>query len=248
MSSILKNALLMCCIFAYVPSTFAEQDILKNNRYVFGLDLGISVVSDLGNATSFPLGYSTFSYHPQSKTLDPLRYGASFSRHMRLSDRNAMEIGISYHSITQMHVNGTLEQGISPPYYSAGYQYSVKTSQLLAEAKLIREWRDVLYPYLMGGIGVGMNAAQNYSTSIPDFLTITPIYANRSNTAFSYTVGLGIDYFVAKPLSLGLGYRFSDLGSVGLGNGAVRYTAVTSPLKQSHVYLNTLLIEANYFF
>ncbi len=232
--------------------SIAQQPQIKENvkkQYIFGLDLGLSAPSNLGNSTSIPLGYSTFSYQAQHHNdFGPLRFGATLSRRLIFTPKNALDIGLSYHTISSMLINGNLNQGIYPLYYPATYQYSVKASQLLAEAKLVHQWHDLFYPYIITSVGGGFNKAQHYSTNIPEFMTITPMYANHSKASFSYTAGVGVGYFITEPISLGLGYRFSDLGSVGLGNGTIRYTTISSPLKQSHIYLNTLLIELNCFF
>ena len=219
-----------------------------SSRYVIGLDVGISATTSVGNTTSFPIGYSTFNYTTNNKTDDPLRFGAFLSRNLQLSSRNALQMGVSYHYITDMGVKGVLQQGISPPFYPFTYHYSMDSSQLLAEAKLLRQWRDIFYPYLIGGVGVGFNRAKNYSTSIPDYLTVTPYFVNKLTTSFSYSVGVGIDFLLLQSLSVGVGYRFSDLGQVELGNGQIRNRQIASQLGQVHLYLNTALLELNYFF
>lgn len=248
----LRHVLLYLFCMSLPAISIAQQPLAVKSvkqQYIFGLDLGLSAPNNLGNSTSMPLGYSTFSYQAQHHNdFGPLRFGATFSRRLTFTPKSSLDIGLSYHALSTMLVNGNLNQGISPLYYPTTYQYSVKASQLLAEAKLVHQWHDLFYPYIIAGVGGGFNKAQHYSTSIPEFMTITPMYTNHSETSFSYTAGFGMNYFIAEPISLGLGYRFSDLGSVGLGNGTIRYTTIPSPLKQAHVYLNTLLIELNCFF
>ncbi|MCX7115614.1 MAG: hypothetical protein NTW08_06890 [Gammaproteobacteria bacterium] len=224
---------------------FANNDV---PQYVLGLDLGLSETTSLGNAITFPLGYSTFIYTPYHHTDTPLRYGVSLSKNIPLTPFNTLQLGVSYHPYTSMQVNGTLQQGISQPYYEASYSYSIQGAQLLAEAKLEHLWRNRYAPYLIAGIGAGFNKAQQYATTVPNYLTLTPFYTNNTTTSFSYTAGLGVDLFIKPELSIGLGYRFSDLGSVGLGQGAIRNTPVSNVLNQSHLYLNTVLIQLNCFF
>jgi opacity protein-like surface antigen len=243
--------IIACFLYPY-SNVFAQgkTDTINADyyRYIIGLDIGISATTTLGNTTSFPLGYSTFNYSANNTIDDPLRFGAVLRRSFQLSPHHALQLGMSYHYTTNMDVDGSLQQGISPPFYPFTYHYSIDSSQVLAEAKLLQQWRDVFYPYLIGGIGAGFNRAKNYSTSIPDYLTFTPYYVDKSTTSFSYTVGLGIDFLKFQSLSLGLGYRFSDLGRAELGNGSIRNRQIAGQLKQSHLYLNTALLEVNYFF
>jgi len=235
---------IMSCFLLSCFSAYAKQ----TDQYVFGLDVGTSATSHLGNSASFPLGYSTFIYKSKSKTHNPVRFGVSMSKNINFSSQNAVQIGISYHDITKMGVNGSLEQGISPPFTPFNYNYSINSSQLLVEAKLLHQWNKLFYPYLTGGIGAGFNKATNYSTNVPNYLTLTPYYSDKSSTSLSYSVGLGINFLKFQPIAIGLGYRFSDLGQVKLGNGHLRNRLITSQLGQSHLYLNTFLIELNCYF
>ena len=238
------SCLLLTCISAFAKK---DEHPLQTNRYVFGLDLGTSLIRNLGNATSFPLGYSTFSYTPNQHREQPLRFGASLRKTINFLSLDAVQVGISYHHITKMSVHGALEQGMFPPFSQFNYSYSMTSSQLLAEAKLLRQWYKIFYPYLIGGIGVGFNKAMNYATTVPDYLTLTPWYSNNARISLSYSVGLGIDLLKSQSLSIGLGYRFSDLGQVRLGDGRIRSRETPSSPGQSHLYQNTVLIELSCF-
>jgi opacity protein-like surface antigen len=146
-----------------------------------------------------------------------------------------------------MDVDGTLMQGIVPPYYQANYSYNIESSQYMIDAKLRRQFKTLIFPYIYLGLGIASNSAFNYETNVPAYLTVTPTYSNKTIYAFTYSIGLGIDY-VMQNMSLGLGYRFINLGKIGLGNGRIRNTSVGSVLTQSNLYMNALLIQCNYFF
>jgi opacity protein-like surface antigen len=210
--------------------------------------VGTSETNRIGKLLSVPLGYSTFVYTPENKTNHPFRFGVSMGKTIQVSSLNALQLGLSYHYITQMDANGVLAQGVTPPYPQFNYRYSINSAQLLAAAKFLHQWNELYYPYLIGGIGAGFNKASNYSTSVPSYLTLTPDYSNKSSSSFSYSVGLGIDFFKFHPVTIGLGYRFSDLGQIRLGDGRIRNREISSQLGQSHLYLNTFLIEMTCYF
>jgi opacity protein-like surface antigen len=159
-----------------------------------------------------------------------------------------MIIGLSYHRLTQIDVTGLLQQGIAPPYYAAGYHYTMQLSQLLAEAKVQHQWNHIFYPYVTAGIGGGFNSAKYFHTTVPEYLTVTPAYRNHNSSTLSYSLGLGIDTLVHSNATLGIGYLFSDIGQTALGNGFIRERVVANYLNQSHVYVNTLQVQLSCYF
>lgn len=220
---------------------------LNNNSYSVGLDLGVAKPTSVGNSTSFPLGYSTFSYSSGSNDIYTSISGISLNKLFTLAPAYTLQVGLSYHYISRMNINGNLEQGITPPYYQSSYSYRINSSQYLAEAELFRQFYDCYFPYIYLGVGVAANSAYDYSTAVPAYLTVTPDYSNRTMNSFTYSLGLGVYYFIAPKVSLGLGYRFINLGSAGLGTGIIRNTPLGVKLTQSNLYMNTLLAQINYF-
>jgi opacity protein-like surface antigen len=122
----------------------------------------------------------------------------------------------------------------------------VKSSQLLAEGKLLWNVKEFLHPYATFGLGVAFNDASSYSTNVPPFVTFTPQFTNHINAAFSYSIGLGMDIDVYKRWRLGTGYRFTDLGKANLGMGPVDLTPFTSSLSQPHLYTQEIVVQLSY--
>lgn len=233
----------------FVPMASLAKDsvsLLNNHPYSVGLDLGIAKPTNIGQSTTFPLGYSTFSYSSNSNDARALISGVSVNKTLTINSLYTLQVGVSYHHISSMDVKGNLEQGISPPYYQSTYSYNVTSSQYLVEAKLRRQFYRY-FPYVFLGLGVASNRADNYSTTVPSYLTVTPDYSNKTTNSFTYSLGIGVDYFVMSRLSIGLGYRFINLGNVGLGTGIIRNMSVGAELTQSNLYVNTLLAQLNYF-
>lgn len=229
-------------------TTLAENSVslLNNNPYSVGLDLGIAKPTNIGKSTTFPLGYSTFSYSSSRNDPHTIISGVSVNKTLTINSLYTLQLGISYHYLSNMDVKGNLAQGISSPYYQSSYSYSINSSQYLVEAKLRRQFYHY-FPYVYLGLGVAANSAYDYSTAIPNYLTVTPNYSNNTTNSFTYSLGIGADYFVMPTLSIGLGYRFINLGNVGLGAGVIRSMRVGAELTQSNLYLNTLLAQLNYF-
>src|SRR5579864_28233 len=109
---------------AFVPMTTLAKDsvsLLNNNPYSVGLDLGIVNPTNIGKSTTFPLGYSTFIYSSNSNDARALISGISVNKTLTINSLYTLQIGISYHYISSMDVQGNLEQGISSPYYQSTY-------------------------------------------------------------------------------------------------------------------------------
>lgn len=243
----LFRRILFFCLCFFPTLTFANRSIVNQNPYSVGLELGTIKPTNLGNSTSFPIGFSTFSYGSNTNDSHATFFGVSANKIFTLAPRYSAQIGASYHYISNMNVEGNLLQGVSTPYYQANYSYTVNSSQYLIDTKLRQEFRRNLFPYLYLGLGVASNSAFNYETTVPAYLTVTPTYKNKTTYAFSYSAGAGIEYVIQSKLSIGLGYRFINLGGMGLGSGTIRNTAVKAALSQSNVYLNSLLAQLNYY-
>lgn len=242
-----RQLVLLPILLFLVISTYASthDDSVFDKPFVLGLDIGHTQTNQIHSVT-FPLGYSTFSYVPQ-KSPSSTRYGISLSRKFIVNSLNNILIGLSYHQFSSKTIKGTLEQGIFPPYYNANYQYNLQSSQLLAEIKAQHQWHQLFYPYLTAGIGWGINTAKQFQTTVPDYLTVTPTFSNQTNSALSYTLGLGVDILLSTKVAMGVGYLFSDLGQVGLGHGLIRNTVLPNYINQSHLYTNTVLAQLSWY-
>lgn len=227
---------------------FAEEAPQKKSPYLIGINFGVSAATPSQSVTAFPLGYSFFKYGPTHTTSYPLDFGIFIGKSLSLSDKNTLQIALDYDFISKINIRGALEQGITPPYYPFQYHYSIKSAQVLFEMKLLHQLNSLFFPYFTAGLGVGFSKAENYGTDVPPYLTLTPLYANKSTTSFRYRLGLGVDIVLLHSLTAGIGYRFSDLGSVNLGQGQLRHSIVSNSPHQKHLYLNTVLFQLTYLF
>lgn len=219
----------------------------NDEAYTIGLDLGIGHPTNLGKSSQFQLGYSTFIYSPIRNNLHPFYGGLSLDKSVIANGMYLVQMGLSYHYVSNMRVDGNLSQGITPPFYQANYAYAVESSQVLVEAIFRKGWYKGFSPYFILGLGAAFNRTENFSTTVPPYLTLTPSYPDKAISSFSYAVGMGCDFLIDPKLSLGINYRFTDLGAFALGSGKIRYRKVSNTFRQSNLYLNTLVVHLNYF-
>ncbi len=118
------------------------------------------------------------------------------------------------------------------------------------------EWGGFV-PYIKGGIGIASNKinwVQNYDITTPFFpsRTFNTIIAGKTTTNFAWDAGVGANYFVNSQFTVGLGYRFVDIGALKTRN--VYFDTVEnlrdsiSPLEAKHIFLNEVSVSAGYYF
>lgn len=170
--------------------------------------------------------------------------GTEFSVHPCID----LILGLGYYVPSNFSVTGRLTQGVDEPSFNEfSYRYKISSQQLLAEGKLLWNVKRFFYPYFSVGMGAAFNTAYNYSVDVlPPFLTFSPQFSNHSTTAFTYSLGLGVDMDIYKHWRAGLGYRFSDFGKVSLGSGQLGFAPFAPRLQQDHLYTQEVMAQISY--
>ena len=215
---------------------------------VFTFTVGASI-SELGQSQSLtPLDLCSYNYKPQGSKTNML-WGGFIGSEIKRSPSWGLIAGLGYYQPTSLSTKGKLTQGADPTSDNVySYRYQTQSQQLLAEGKLYWIAKEKIHPFLMAGIGAAFNKTSNYQTSVPPFLEFTPAFSNRTQTHFTYAVGPGVDVSLTKSFRVGVGYRFTDLGSANTGSAQIDTIPISSTLKQSHLYANQLLAQFTYIF
>ncbi|MDP3560163.1 MAG: porin family protein, partial [Legionellaceae bacterium] len=94
-------------------------------------------------------------------------------------------------------------------------------------------------------IGVGFNQAYKFMNSPKIFAAVqTPNFVQHTETAFTYTVGAGIEREISKHWQTGIGYEFSDWGASRLSRAYGQ--TLNSGLSLNHLYTNGFLLNVTY--
>lgn len=238
---------LLFCFTQAVSHHANAAHLVLDKPYTIGLDLSLERVNQL-SSTHFPLGFSVFNYQPSKQRSPSIAAGVSVGHRLFVSELDYLILGISYRQLSDIHVKGSLTQGISPPYFRANYQYSIDVSQLLFNAKWQHQWGSRLFPFINAGIGQGFAAAKGFKTNVPYYLTLTPAFSNHHSTSLSYALGLGAEVLMASNTTVTFSYVYTDWGKVGLGRGIIRTTPINAYLTQPHLYTNAILVALNRYF
>jgi opacity protein-like surface antigen len=187
------------------------------------------------------------TYSPNHTTNNNGLYSLFAGAERNLNTRMNIQFGLAYYFIPSSNINGTLAQSIGDSTNSANvynYQYAISSQQLLAEGKLLFKWRKHILPYISLGIGGAINHAGNYSaTPESDTAGPPPLFSDHTQTNFSYSLGFGVDMILMPQVRLGIGYRYSNLGTVNLSS-----QDNSGQLQNKNYVSNALLTTLTYLF
>jgi opacity protein-like surface antigen len=253
-----RRGLKLLTLFLLLVSAraFAYIDI-----YDMRLDPVVSVaggafftIGNAGDSQYFPIvdpdTDEFYQYQAANPNNPQYLFGLFLGNRFIFNNMWALQAGLDYTQSGTFQAEGNLTQGADDLSESQfQYHYNIITRQLLAEAKLLYQFKQNtrVHPYALFGIGASFNNASDFNTSIPYNLTFTRQYQNHSTVSFSYSVGIGVDVDINYNLSLGLGYRFGDLGNVSLGTASINGTSVGGTIHQDHLYANEMVAQLSYY-
>jgi len=253
------NGNISACIDDNAPACWKHRSFIpyhetKTWSPVAILGAGVVLPTTIGHSQSFPIGNPAtdefFIYNAQPPSQTGALFEVFLGSEWYFRPRWALQMGVDFEQVyTNYNADGTLIQGAdvaSEDQFT--YRYNATIRQILAEVKLLYQYRERLHPYLLAGVGAALNTAYNYNTSVPPFYTFTRQFSNNTCTSFTYALGLGLDLDITHGVRLGLGYRFSDLGKVALGPASINNIPVSGTLSQTHTYSNILLTQLTFVF
>jgi len=155
------------------------------------------------------------------------------------------QLGLAIAGTTSIQLNGNVWQDADPDLNNFSYDYQIKHEHIAVKGKLLTDIYQLLQPYISGSLGVGYNHAYNY-TSIPKLVTVPsePPFTSHTTTAFTYTLGAGVQRALNEQWAIGMGYEFADWGQSHLGAASDQVS--NSGLHLSHIYTNQLQFSLNF--
>lgn len=233
------------------PARYVEKKVWYP---VVSLGAGWVINSTVGESQYFPIKDPTsdqFYYYDaqkpsQSGVLFEMFLGSEWAFHPQWALQFGADLGAVY---TNYNANGTLTQGADVASQDRfKYNYNAMSKQLMAETKLLYTFKEKIHPYCLLGLGAAFNTAYSYNTNAPPFLTFTRQFSDNTTTAFTYALGLGVDFDATEGIRLGVGYRYADLGKVELGPSSINNVPASGTISQPHMYSNILLGQLTFVF
>lgn len=225
---------------------------VKSWHPVFSLGAGSSSAKP-GDAQEFPIVNQItdefYYYSGTQKTQNSGLLDILLNAEWNFNTDWMIQAGLDYNRTQPFLANGILLQGADAQSADTYlYTYKVLTNQILLNSKLLYTLKNRFHPYLFGGLGAAFNKAYKYSVNIPRYITFSRNFYDNNTTDFSYAVGAGLDVDLTSAMRVGIGYRYTDLGKMKLGNAYIDTTPVAGTLTQNNLHANQFLVQLSWLF
>lgn len=162
-----------------------------------------------------------------------------------LHDRFLGQLGVALAYSGNAVLNGNVWEDANPELDNYSYSGKVSQTRLTIKGKLLSGLQWKVQPYVSAGTGIGFNRSHAFSITPKLFEEVAfPAFASNTKTAFTYTLGAGLQKKIHHNWQIGIGYEFADWGNSGF-SAALNQT-LGSGIQLSHLYTNELLISLSY--
>ncbi|MCX7114881.1 MAG: outer membrane beta-barrel protein [Gammaproteobacteria bacterium] len=166
----------------------------------------------------------------------------------KINPRLSAQYGLALAGSGTAKLSGDVWQDADPNFDNFTYTYNESQFRVALKGKLMaNDWvaHQPVEPYVSGSVGVGFNRAFGYSAWPKIFEAVPPPgFTDSTTTAFTYTVGAGIQKTLGTHWQAGLGYEFADWGASHLG--AAPDQTLNGGLSLNHLYVNALQFTLGY--
>lgn len=140
---------------------------------------------------------------------------------------------------------GIIWDDADPQFDNYLYRYRVQHTHVAAKGKLLADMGYWVMPWVSASIGVGFNDAHSYTNTPLIFEAIeNPNFRSHTTTAFTYTVGAGLQKAIGENWQVGAGYEFADWGKSRLGRAPAQ--TLGQGLRLNHLYTNGVMFNLTY--
>lgn len=155
------------------------------------------------------------------------------------------QFGLAVATTSNASLSGHVWDDADPLFNNYTYQYQVQHTYLALKGKLLADRGYIVAPWVSGSLGIGFNQAHDFSnTPTISQAVVMPNFANNTTTAFTYTLGVGVERKLNQHWQAGVGYEFSDWGRSQLSRAPGQTS--NNGLSLSHLYTNGFLFNLTY--
>ena len=155
------------------------------------------------------------------------------------------QLGLAVAATSNARLSGHIWDDADPEFDNYVYDYKIQHTRVAVKGKLLADAGYWLTPWISGSLGVGFNNSHEFENTPLIFEAIrNPDFASHTETAFSYTLGAGVQKALNNHWQVGVGYEFADWGKSNLGR-ALGQTLNTG-LSLNHFYTNGVLFNLTY--
>lgn len=155
------------------------------------------------------------------------------------------QLGLAAATTGSAKLQGRIWDDADPQFDNHSYQYRIRHNRVTVKGKLLTDCGYGFMPWVSGSIGAGFNRAHDFSNTPLIFEALpNSNFTNRTKTAFTYTLGAGLQTAIDDHWQAGVGYEFADWGKSELGRAAGQ--TLNSGLKLNHLYTNGVIFNLTY--
>lgn len=244
------NTLLLCFMFGAHVTQAAESGVLSQKlreKVLSSLVVTLSagpVWESAGQTQTFYLQPNIEKTYVANNNTHALADGELFiGIQQTLNPQIQAQWGLAVATTSNASLSGNIWDDADPTFNNFTYGYQVEHTHIAAKGKLLstRSFY-TLNPYLSGSLGVGFNQSHNFKNTPLIFQAVaTPNFTSHTSTAFTYTVGVGVQKTLSTHWQAGVGYEFADWGHSSLSRAPEQ--TMGSGLSLSHLYTNGLMFN-----
>ena len=152
------------------------------------------------------------------------------------------QLGLAADTTGNAKFQGVIWDDVDPEFNNHSYQYKIRNTRIAVKGKLLLDKGYWLMPWVSTSLGVGFNRAHDF-TNTPLIFEALPNsnFTNHTKTAFTYTLGTGVQKAINERWQVGVGYEFADWDKSDLGRALGQ--TMNSGLALNHLYTNGVLFN-----
>ncbi len=162
-----------------------------------------------------------------------------------LTPKSCAQLGLALGLRGNAEVKGIIWDDADPQFDNHNYEYKVWQSRIAVKGSLLLNTAFSITPWIGGSLGVGFNRAHNF-TNTPRIFEALPNcnFSSHTQTAFTYSLGAGVQQTIMKHYQVGVGYEYADWGKSQLGSA--KGQTLNTNLKLDHLYTHGILFNLTY--
>lgn len=155
------------------------------------------------------------------------------------------QLGVALAATSKASLNGVIWDDGDPEFNNHIYSYRVQHRHIAIKGKLLSDMGYFVIPWVSASAGVGSNRASSFSNT-PIIFEALPNrnFASHTETAFTFTLGAGVQKELNENLQIGIGYEFADWGKSQLGRAEGQ--TLGTGLSLNHFYTNGVMVNLTF--
>lgn len=155
------------------------------------------------------------------------------------------QLGLAVAATSNAKLSGDIWDDADPLFNNFNYTYNIQHTHIAAKGKLLGEFRGIFKPYVSGSLGIGFNQSRDFNIVPTIFPAIpAPNFTSNMTTAFTYTLGLGLQRAINTHWRASVGYEFADWGKSQLGMAPDQ--TLGGGISLNHLYTNGIQFSLSY--